>query len=335
MAPSGTPVPYSRIEATGSALPANVIANPEIEQRCGLDPGWIEQRTGIRTRHVVSPDQAVSDLAIEAGQQALLAWKKRCPSTAMPGMLILATSTPDHLLPPTAPLVAHRLKLGTIPALDIAVACSGFLYALQLADGYCRTRNEAVLIIAANVLSKRVAADDPATAALFGDGAGAVIVGPATTPGLRAIQLSSDGSGYEALQIPDGGSRQPFTSSSFQDQAHLMRVHNGMAVFRYAVESMAQLGQQVLDEAGVAVEELDLWIPHQANLRIIESARQRLGVDPSRTAVTIDRLANSSAATIPLTLDEWVRQNRVDRGDKILLTAAAAGLTSGAALLEF
>lgn len=328
---------YSRIVATGRAVPEQTIDNSEIEMRCHLEPGWILQRTGIRTRPVVRDDQAVSDLAIEAGQQALDRFTNRfSDSNQRPEIarLILATSTPDHLLPPTAPLVAHRLGLGNIAAFDMAVACSGFLYALQLADQVCRTDGRAALVIAANVLSKRVDPGDPSTAAIFADGAGAVVVAPDKQPGLMAIELESDGSGYSCLMIPDGGSRSPFHEKTLESGGHRMRIENGMAVFKYAVESMSRLGQEVLDQSGLTAAEVDFWIPHQANLRIIDSVRQRLNLPPEKTGITIDRFANSSAATIPLALDYFLEQNIIQRGQNLLFTVAAAGLTAGAAVLR-
>ena len=320
--------------ATGHALPETIVLNEEIESRCQLEPGWIEKRTGIMQRPIVSPEQSVSNLAIDSGRQAIKRAFPEPGSRRSIGMLILATSTPDYLLPPTAPFVANQLGLGTIPAFDIAVACSGFLYAIQLADHHCRSTGQAVLVIAANVLSKRIAQSDPSTAAIFADGAGAVIVAPGKEPGILATQLESDGSDPSALQIPEGGSKNAFNEKTFAQKGHLMKVNNGMAVFRYAVESMTRLGQKVLGEAGKKIGEVDFWIPHQANLRIIESVRERLGIPSHKTGVTIDRFANSSAATIPIALDYFISLGKIQKGELILMTAAAAGLTSGACLIR-
>ncbi|MEE2641495.1 MAG: beta-ketoacyl-ACP synthase 3 [Planctomycetota bacterium] len=325
--------PHSKIIATGRAVPRQWIENEQVEADCGLEAGWIRRRTGILKRPVVTADQAVSDLAIEAGKQAL----DRLPENeknAGIGLLILATSTPDHLLPPTAPLVATELGLGTLPAFDMAVACSGFLYALQVAHHHCLSTGEGVLVIAANVLSKRVARQDAATASLFADGAGAVVVSPSDQPGILKIKLESDGRGADCLKIPDGGSRSPFNEFTLANDNHTMKISNGMAVFKYAVESMSRLGSSVLQEAGVSLEEVDFWIPHQANLRIIDSVADRLGIPGNKTGITIDQFANSSSATLPTALDFYIRQQRLGPGDLVLMTAAAAGLTSGATLFR-
>ena len=328
-----SPAAYSTIVATGRAVPESVVTNEQVEKDCRLEPGWIRQRTGILQRPVVEPHQAVSDLAISAGQIAVGKFSHRVDLPAI-SMLILATSTPDYLLPPTGPFVADQLGLGTIPAFDMAVACSGFLYALQMADGFCRTQHGSVLIIAANVLSKRVTPEDPATAAIFADGAGAVVLSPSSEAGIRGFRLESDGSGFDCLKIPDGGSKTAFHAGSLAENNHKMKINDGMAVFRYAVESMAKLGQAVLHDCGVPVEDVDYWLPHQANLRIIESARQRLGIAKEKTGVTIDRFANSSAATIPIALDYFLDSQTISPGQQILMTTAAAGLTSGAALVR-
>lgn len=328
----------SRIAVTGRSIPPRMIENDEIESRCGLEPGWILKRTGIKSRPVVEPDQSVSDLAIEAGQNALAQFESTASSAtnSVPGigMLILATSTPDYLLPPTAPFVADQLSLGPIPAFDMAVACSGFVYALQLADSHCRNYQQSVLVIAANVLSKRVSYQDPSTAAIFADGAGAVIVSPTDQKGILSIALASDGSGYDALIIPDGGSKTPFNETTLANENHKMKISNGKSVYRYAVESMSSLAEQVLSDSGISASEVDFWIPHQANLRIIESVRQRLGIDTQKVGITIDRFANSSAATIPIAIDYFLETGQLRRGDLLLVTTAAAGLTSGAALIQ-
>ncbi|MDG2471079.1 MAG: beta-ketoacyl-ACP synthase 3 [Pirellulaceae bacterium] len=331
---------FSSCVATGRFVPEDCSYNADVEQACGLDAGWIERRTGIFRRPIAKPEQAVSDLAIAAGKRAMMNWEESRPegagaSRASVGMLILATSTPDHLLPPTAPYVASQLRLGTIPAFDIAVACSGFLYALQLADDYCRLHERAVLVIAANLLSRRVGPKDPATAAIFSDGAGAVVISPSSQPGVIAIELESDGSGYDHLCIPSGGSRSPIQEDTYQKGDHLMQIANGMAVYRYAVESMAKLGQRVVNEAGLSIEDLDFWIPHQANRRIIESVQSRLGLPDEKVGVTVDQFANSSAATIPIALDYFREEGKVRSGSLLLLTAAAAGLSCGASLIRW
>jgi 3-oxoacyl-[acyl-carrier-protein] synthase-3 len=326
----------SRILATGRYVPDTVVTNEQIELQCGLKPGWIEKRTGIQTRPVVSESQSVSDLAIAAGQSALEEYANQVSDRDRHpvGLLILATSTPDYLLPPTAPYVADKLSLGMIPAFDMAVACSGFVYALQVADGFCRTQQRPVLVVAANVLSKRVSSNDPSTAAVFSDGAGAVILEPANEPGIFSIELESDGRGFDCLRIPHGGSKIPFNEQTLSGENHKMKIKSGLSVFRYAVDCMSRLGAKVLENAGKEISEVDFWIPHQANLRIIESVRENLGIPLEKTGITVDRFANSSAATIPTALDYFFRAGAIQRGDLVLLTTAAAGLTGGAALVR-
>ncbi|MEE2826922.1 MAG: beta-ketoacyl-ACP synthase 3 [Planctomycetota bacterium] len=323
----------SQIVATGSYLPEKVVENPELESELGLEPGWIEQRTGVVRRRVAQVDQAVSDMAIAAGRSLL----EQVPSEQreLIGTVILATSTPDHLLPPTAPRVASDLGLGPVAAFDMAVACSGFLYGLQVADALCRVQGRSVLLIAANLLSRRTNPADFGTAAIFADGAGAVLVGPADEePRIVDIELSSDGSGWDQLLIPDGGSRQPFGPSTLVEGRHLMRINNGQAVFRYAVESMTEMAERLLQRNDLKVEDIDLWIPHQANSRIIESVRKRLGLLPAQTCITLPEYGNSSAATIPTALDQQIRAGRELAGKWLLLTTAGAGLACGAALVR-
>ena len=355
---------YSRIVTTGRFVPENRQPNADIESRCDLELGWIKQRTGIDSRPIASANHAVSDLAALAGSVALDRFRdpnnqlrtvsganangnglergrtvdemeiSASENSSDIGMLILATSTPDFLLPPTAPAVAHQLGLGSVPAFDIAVACSGFLYALHLADHFCKVESKSVLVIAANVLSRRVSPMDPSSAAIFADGAGAVVVSPSDKAGIISIKLESDGAGASYLKIPDGGSRVPFNEHTFANGRHVMQVENGMAVYRYAVESMAKLGQEVMKDAQLGLPDVDFWIPHQANRRIIESVQSRLKISDEKVGITIDQYANSSAATIPIALDYFIENEKVERGDRILLTAAAAGLTSGAAVLK-
>jgi len=323
----------SRILATGSYLPEQVVENTQLEKQLGLEPGWIEQRTGVVRRRVARADQAVSDLAIAAGRSVL----ERVPTTQRKaiGTLILATSTPDHLLPPTAPRVAFELGLGKAAAFDLAGACSGFVYGLQMADALCRARDQPVMLIAANLLSRRTNPDDVGTSAIFADGAGAVIVSPADGSAcIIDVGLESDGSGWEHLLIPDGGTRHPFSQSSLDHARHLMKINNGMAVFRYAVESMSEMASCLLERNGFQVTDVDLWIPHQANTRIIESVRTCLGFSPDQTCITLSEYGNSSAATIPISLDQRIQAGQDLSGKLLLFTTAGAGLSCGAALVR-
>ncbi|PSQ80499.1 MAG: ketoacyl-ACP synthase III [Bacteroidetes bacterium QS_8_68_15] len=322
--------------ATGHAVPQQRRSSAEIERELGLDEGWIQRRTGIRERPVVSDDEATSDLSVTAAQRAL----DDAPHVA-PGdvdLLLLATSTPDHLLPPSAPQVAHRLGLDRAGAVDVTGACAGFLYALAMADALGQTRGYAVLVVGANVLSYRTNPADPATAALFGDGAGAVVLTPKEAdgvPALRGLHLGADGSAYERIQIPAGGSRRPMTAEAVRHDAHLMQMKSGRAVFRSAVETMVAAGRKTLADADLTTDDVDWWVPHQANQRITDRAGEALGLPPERTVSIIERYGNSSAATIPLALSLASADGRLQRGDRVLLTAVGAGMIDAGAVLEW
>ncbi len=317
--------------STGRFVPTHRESNEQLERELQIEPGWIQQRTGVEYRAIADADDAVSDLAVRAGSAAI---EKKPVGTPEISVLILATSTPDHLLPPTSAQVATQLGLEKVAAFDLAVACSGFCYALILADSIVRTQNATVLIIAANILSRRCSPTDIKTRPIFSDAAGAVILGPGgDQAGVLQSVWESDGSKSGSLSIPHGGSRTPVGESTFEDELHLMRLENGNAVFRYAVEKMAELGQQVVAKSGLDIEQIDWWIPHQANTRIIEATRRILKFPESRTLLTLPMFGNSSAATIPVTLDYFVESGRISKGDKVLFTAAAAGMTCSANLV--
>ena len=316
--------------STGSFIPGFRESNHELENELGLEKGWIRQRTGVNFRAIADAEDAVSDLAVRAGGKALN--DSNAPNVSV---LILATSTPDHMLPPTSAEVATRLGLHNVAAFDVTVACSGFLYALILADSLVQSSNVSVLVIAANILSRRCVKNDPKTRPIFADGAGAVIVGPASSP-YPPMQFAweSDGTKSSSLLIPDGGSRTPFNFDTLPASRHLMHLNDGNAVFRYAVEKMAELGARVIADAGLTETDIDWWIPHQANTRIIDATRRILKIREDKTLLTLPQFGNSSAATIPVTLDYYLREDpKLNAGDKVLLTAAAAGMTSAAALV--
>ncbi len=321
------------LTATGCFVPANRESSAAMEQRLGLKPGWIEQRTGVRYRAIADRDDAVSDLAVRAAKIAIAQFDADANSAI--GALLLATSTPDHPLPPTAPLVAHQLGL-SVAAMDLTVACCGFLYGLILADSISRTQQISVLVIGANILSRRCDPDDIGTSSIFADGAGAVIMSPQDSEsGILATAWSSDGSGNLSLQIPDGGSRYPISATTYSEGRHFMKIVEGSSIFKYAAQSMADMGHNVIAQAGLAVPDVDWWIAHQANLRIIEASRRLLQIAPEKTLVTVDQIGNSSAATIPVTLDQYLRIDpRIQPGNLVLLTAAAAGMTSSAVLMK-
>jgi 3-oxoacyl-[acyl-carrier-protein] synthase-3 len=321
----------SRLAGFGHSVPARRVDNAEIEAQLGLEPGWIERRTGIRARRWVGEGDTLSGLATKAGEAAL---EDAGVSRADIALTLLATSTPDHLLPPSGPLLAHRLGLANSGAIDLAGACSGFLYALTLADGFVRTQAKPVLVVAANILSRRINPAERASAVLFADAAGAVVVAPSGDPdrGLVGVDLASDGSGYDLITIPAGGSNRPFASGMPAEDV-LMTMRDGREVFVRAVEMMSACARRALAGAGIGPAEVSRFVPHQANVRIFDAVCDNLGIDPSRTVRTIEDHGNSSAATIPLSLSLAHEARPFVRGEKLLLTAAGAGLAGGAVVL--
>lgn len=334
-----------RVSGVGHYVPDGTKTNSEIETELGLPDGWISKRTGIETRRYVIAGQATSDIAKRAAEFALENSQRRGKTISADQIkgLILATSTPDHLLPPTAPRVAMELGCNPIPAFDMAVACSGFVYALTIAQGLTHTLGGPILVIAANILSKRVNPNDRGTAALFADAAGAMIVEPiendpsnTTTPkGILGSHLESDGSGWDQLLIPAGGSRQPFDAEAFANNHHLMEIRAGQAVYRYAVESMVRCVKLALSQAAIDSERVDWWIPHQASGRVIAEVGRQLQVDPKQLVNVVKDYGNSSAATIPLACSLWEQAGHLQPDQLVVLTAAGAGLTSGAVVMRW
>jgi 3-oxoacyl-[acyl-carrier-protein] synthase-3 len=320
----------TRIAGRGHHAQQRLVSNDEIETRLGLEPGWIESRVGIRGRYYAAPDEALTDIARPAALMALA--EAGHPDI---GFLILATSTPDHLLPPSAPLLAHQLGL-TCGAADLAGACAGFIDALALADGLVRAQNCSVLVVAANILSRRINPADASTSALFGDAAGAVVLSPApdSNSGIIAADLVSDGTGYDLIKIQAGGSRTPF-APDLPLQDFTMQMLNGQSVFSKAVDTMVTSSARVLKAAGVSARDVAHWIPHQANLRITAAVERRLGLDPARGLSTLRDFGNSSAATIPLTLSHARRARAFHPGDLCLMSAVGAGLSGGAILFRW
>jgi 3-oxoacyl-[acyl-carrier-protein] synthase-3 len=246
-------------------------------------------------------------------------------------LTLLATSTPDQLLPPSAPLLAHRLGLSNAGGIDLAGACAGFLYALTLADGFARTHDAPVLVVAANILSRRTNPNERASCILFADAAGAVVVAPTATPGTGVLgaKLAADGSGYDLIGIPAGGSRQPF-APEMPIEDTWMTIADGRAVFARAVDMMASTSRVALDRAASTVADVDYFVPHQANGRMIAAVVQQLGVPVGKVVSSVAEYGNSSAATIPLTLSVAGGSSRFGQGQRILMCAAGAGLTGGA-----
>jgi len=320
-----------KIVSAASAIPTHSASNSEVEIRLGLEPGWIERRTGIHRRPTASPDQATSDLATLAGADAI---RNSGIHRQDVGLLLLATSTPDHLLPPTAPLVTHQLSLRA-GAIDLTGACSGFIYALVLAGHWSDANNKASLVIGANILTRRVNQNDPATVALFSDGAGAVVIVPSQPTALLGSYLGSDGSAYDAIGIVAGGTREPLTLENLHAGQNLMTMRRGAALFKQAVHTMVEAGEAALKQAGMTASDITWWVPHQANNRIIQDAGEKLGIPTERTINVVSQYGNSSAATIPIALAEALTRGQLKEGDRVLFTAAGAGLITAGAVLRW
>ncbi|MBD8554324.1 beta-ketoacyl-ACP synthase III [Rhizobium sp. CFBP 8762] len=315
----------------GHYVPDMVVTNAELETRLGLSAGWIERRTGVIARRYAGDGETLCHFAVKAGRMAL---QSAGIDPAEIGLVLLATSTPDHLLPPTSPLVAHHLGLAC-GTLDMAGACSGFVYALALADSFCRTQNKSVLVIAANILSRRLNFEDRASAVLFADAAGAVVVTPVDEPhrGVLGLDLVSDGSAYDFIGIPAGGSAAPFgEGTTITDTRMAMR--DGKGLFIKAVAAMAGCAQTALSRANLQINAVDYVAAHQANTRMVELVAATLGVDPCKLVGSISAYGNSSAATIPLSLSMKHQQRQLTSGETVLMTAAGAGLSAGAIVMR-
>ncbi|MFT3732530.1 MAG: beta-ketoacyl-ACP synthase III [Hyphomicrobium sp.] len=321
----------------GHYAPSRIVPNSEIETRLGLESGWIKRRTGIDERRYAADGEALSDIAVRAGDMALDMALARCGlERGDVGLLLLATSTPDHLLPPSAPLVAHRMGLVNAGGIDMAGACAGFVYALTLADSFVRAQGLPVLVVAANILSRRINERDRSSSVLFADAAGAVLLAPTDRSGAGIIgaHLSSEGRHYDLITIPGGGSKKPF--SQIQDPADVLMVMNdGKAVYAGAVAIMTECAEKAMAKAGIGARDVSHLVPHQANARMLTTVAHQLDIPSERVRSTIANFGNSSAATIPFTLSATAKRRPYQPGDVVLMTAAGAGLIGGAAVLRW
>ncbi len=320
---------YSRIAGTGSYLPANVVTNHDLEKMMDTTDEWIQERTGIKRRHIAADDESTSDLALAAANQAL----DMAGLTAEDiDLIIIATTTPDKVFPGTACIVQRRLGIGGCAAFDIQAACSGFVYGLDLADRQIRTGGaKNALVIGAETLSRLTNWEDRTTAVLFGDGAGAVVLQETDEPGIISTHIHADGQYEDLLQVPQGVSNGYDVTRA--GEAYIQM--NGNAVFRRAVATLDSIARETLDKNNIDKHDLDWFVPHQANMRIITAAAKKLDMPMERVIVTVDEHANTSAASIPLALDVAVRDGRIKRGELLLFEAFGAGFTWGSALLRF
>jgi 3-oxoacyl-[acyl-carrier-protein] synthase III len=318
-----------RIAGLGSHLPARVVTNDELARTLDTSDEWIRTRTGIGQRHVVAPGEATSDLAAAAGKAALADAGLGIEDVAT---VLVATTTPDHTVPGTAPIVAAQLGTN-VAAFDLNAACSGFLYGLQVGAALA-TSTGPVLLIGAETLTRIVDPADRNVAVLFGDGAGAVVLVPDEHATIGPFELGADGADPSMLWTEAGGVRIPVDQTTVADGRHHLTMRGG-DVYRHAVARMTAASATVLDRAGQTVDDVDLFVGHQANIRILDAVRQRLGVPVDRTHVTVDQHGNTSAASVPLALADARDRGRLRPGDQVLLAAFGAGLTWGACLLTW
>ena len=323
------------ILGTGSYAPERVLTNDEVSKRVDTSDEWIRSRSGIRERRIGAPDEATSDMAVQAGLRAL---KDAGVGAAEIDLLVLATITPDSPMPATACLVQHKLGIPNSAAcFDLNAACSGFIYALDTACALIGSgRYRKALVIGAEKLSSIVDWEDRGTCMLFGDGAGAAVIGTSATPGIGLIgtRLGADGEDADLLCIPGGGSRAPATPASIARGDQFIKM-KGKEVFKLAVRVMEESARDILEQHGLAAHQIGLVIPHQANLRIIEAIAQYLELPVDRFFVNVDRYGNTSAASVPIALDEARKAGRIKPGDLTLLVAFGAGLTYGSALIRW
>jgi 3-oxoacyl-[acyl-carrier-protein] synthase-3 len=315
---------YSRILGTGSYLPANVVTNAMLAERVDTSDEWIVSRTGIHARHIADDNEKTSDLALKAAQAAIA---DAGIDAGEIDLIVLATTTPDMVFPSTACLLQEKLGIHGCPAFDVQAVCAGFMYALVTADNYIKSgMAKKALVVGAEIVSRILDWEDRRTCVLFGDGAGAVVLGASDTPGLEHACLAADGRYNKILNTPaqiSGGKIQglPFLNM------------DGPAVFKFAVKALSEIAATTLRQAGVSQDQVDWLVPHQANLRIIESTAKHLGLPMERVVVTLPEQGNTSAASIPLALDTAIRDGRIKHGQRVLLEGIGGGFAWGAVLL--
>lgn len=321
------------ILGVGSYVPERILTNKELEKIVDTTDEWITSRTGIRERRIADPELSTADMALQASRKA-------CEDAGVKpeelDLVILASCSKDMIIPSGACLVQDQLGAIKAGAFDLEAGCSGFVYGLSIASQFIATgAMKRILVIGAEVLSKVVNWEDRNTCVLFGDGAGAVVVGPvAQGAGVLASKLSAEGSGWEHLYIPAGGSKMPANPITLEKKLHYVHM-NGKEVFRYAVRVMEEESINLVKAANLELSDIDLLIPHQANIRIIEHAAKKLKLPMDKVVVNLDKYGNTSSASIPIALDNAVKSGRVKVGDNIVMVAFGAGLTSGGVVLKW
>ncbi len=322
----------SRILGTGSYVPKRVLTNADLEQMVATSDAWIVERTGIRQRRMAAPGEACSDLGVRAAQQALAAANVQASQL---DLILVATCTGDAPLPSTASVIQHRLGAAKAAACDIAAACCGFVYALSVADAFVCTGSRRVLVIGSEVMSAVTDWTDRNTCVLFGDGAGAVVVGPSEDEhGILSLHLHADGRLSDLIHVPGGGSSMPPSERVVAERLQCIRMR-GNETFKIAVKTMEEAIREAVAARGLGIDDIDWLVPHQANIRILKAVGQRLGLPTERIVVNVDRFGNTSAASIPLALDEAVRDGRIQPGQVVVMAAFGAGLTWASGVMRW
>lgn len=320
---------YSRVAGTGGYLPEKILTNSDLEKMVETSDEWIRERTGIEQRHIVTKAQTTCDLGFEAAKKAI-EMAQIDPQSI--DLILVATTTPDKIFPSTACLLQQRLGIKGCPAFDVQAVCSGFVYALSVADQFIKTgMSKRALVVGAETLSRITNWEDRNTCVLFGDGAGAVILEASEEMGILSTHIHADGEYEELLHVPSGPSKLPKTD----DIAERTMAMKGNEVFKVAVNTLSKIATETLNANHMKKEDLDWLVPHQANLRIINATARKLKLTAEQTVVTVNKHANTSSASIPLALDEAVRDGRIQRGQVVLMEAFGGGFTWGSALMKF
>ena len=315
---------YSRITGTGSYLPERVMTNAEFAARLDTTDAWIRERTGIERRHIAEKSQGSSDLALQASQRAL---RSAGISADQLDLIVVATSTPDYVFPSTACLLQAKLGTKGSAAFDVQAVCSGFVYGLATADSFIKNKMARnALVVGAEVFSRILDWNDRGTCVLFGDGAGAVVLAAAERPGIHASVLRADGSHAGMLSVPGNVCGGAIVGSPFLQM-------NGQAVFKFAVRVLEESARETAAAADMKLEDIDWLIPHQANVRILDATARKLGLPAEKLVVTVDHHGNTSAASVPLALDEYVRAGRIKPGQRLLLQGVGGGFTWGSSVV--
>lgn len=316
----------------GKAIPERVLTNAELETMVNTSDEWIVTRTGIKERRIASKNIASSDLGYEAALKALEQGQTQPEEI---DLIITATITPDMMFPATACIIQDKLGAVNAAAFDLSAGCTGFVYGLEVSKNMIKAGYKRILVIGTDILSKITDYSDRSTCVLFGDGACAAVLGPVSdSHGILATEIGADGSGHDYLFLPAGGSRLPTTRMTVDDKGHFVRMA-GNEVFKFAVRIMSSSTKRVLDKAGIDAQEIAWFVPHQANIRIIKAAAERLNLDDRRVYVNVDRYGNTSAASVGIALEELASSNRLKDGDLVLIVGFGAGLTWGSAVIRW